>query len=396
MNASGELRVLVVDDSVVYRMMVSDVLSGFSNIQVVGTAHNGAAALAKVASLKPDLVTLDIEMPDMDGFEVLSVLAKQFPRVGVIMISGSAGKGGSRTIKALEQGAFDFVVKPEKGDLDGNRVQLEQHLIPILRSFSRMRDIQSILKGKKPLQSQGREKQSTGDNFLTQKSASLENSTSFENSVKSRVVALGVSTGGPVALGKILPLFPGDIGVPIVVVQHMPPVFTRALAESLDKKCEILVREARDGDPLVPGTAYIAPGGFHMKVVTQNQGEKKFLQITDDPPENGCRPSVDYLFRSVAAHFGACATGVIMTGMGYDGAQGVKQMSEQGARIIAQDEKTSAVFGMAKRPIEWGIVDAVVPLEKLAVEILKTVGMGKKRAASSNAAGGDETSPRKL
>jgi two-component system chemotaxis response regulator CheB len=392
----GRLRVLVVDDSVVYRMMVSDVLSGISNIQVVGTAHNGKAALSKIASLTPDLVTLDIEMPDMDGFEVLTILAEQFPRMGVIMISGSAGQGGKRTIQALEQGAFDFVVKPGKGNMDENRKKLEQHLIPILRSFVRIREIQSILKGKQTPPPPSQEKQSHGKKVSMRPDNDIKNGTEHGKAVRSQVVVIGISTGGPVALGKMLPMFPGDIGVPILVVQHMPPVFTRALAESLDKKCEILVKEAQDGESLVPGTAYIAPGGHHMKVVTRERGGEKVIKITDDPPENGCKPSVDYLFRSVSDHFGSHTTGVIMTGIGYDGAEGLKQMRHKGAKVIAQDEETSTVFGMAKRPIEWGIVDAVVPLERLAFEILKTVGLEKKYVRMADAGKGAETPPRKL
>jgi len=395
MSPPEQLRVLVVDDSVVYRMMVSEVLSGVANIQVVGTAHNGKAALAKIASLTPDLVTLDIEMPEMDGFEVLALLAEQFPQVGVIMLSGTAGQGGKRTIKALEQGAFDFVVKPQKENLEENRKNLEQHLIPILRSFVRIRNIQSILSGKQPSAPPGQEKHRPGKKGSMGPGKEMKNGVGSGKAAKSQVVAMGVSTGGPVALGKVLPLFPGDIGVPILVVQHMPPVFTRALAESLDKKCEILVKEAQDGESLVAGTAYIAPGGHHMKV-SREPGGKKIIKITDDPPENGCKPSADYLFRSVSDHFGPHATGVIMTGMGYDGAEGLKQMRHNGAKVIAQDEKSSTVFGMAKRPIEWGLVDAVVPLEQLAVEILKTVGGEKKRARMSVVGKGAETSSRKL
>ncbi|MFK5952351.1 MAG: chemotaxis response regulator protein-glutamate methylesterase [Desulfobacterium sp.] len=396
MIPTATLRVLVVDDSVVYRMMVSEVLSGIANIQVVGKAHNGKAALAKTASLSPDLVTLDIEMPDMDGFEVLTLLAEQFPRVGVIMISGCVEQGGKRTIQALEQGAFDFVVKPQKGNLDENRKNLERHLIPILRSFGRIREIQSILNGKKSPAPPRQEKYSPGKKGSMGPGKDMKNGVGSGQAVKSQVVAMGVSTGGPVALGKVLPMFPGDIGVPILVVQHMPPVFTRALAESLDKKCEILVKEAQDGEPLVAGTAYIAPGGHHMKVVTREPGGEKLIQITDDPPENGCRPSADYLFRSVSDHFGSHATGVIMTGMGYDGAEGLKQMRHTGAKVIAQDEKSSTVFGMARRPIEWDLVDAVVPLERLAVEILRTVGVEKKRARMSGVGKGAGKSSRKL
>lgn len=383
MNDKGDqkMRVLVVDDSVVYRMMIADVLAGIPQVEVAGTAHNGAAALKKTASLKPDLVTLDIEMPDMDGLAVLTLLADRYPRLGVIMVSASAGEGRVRIIKALEAGAFDFIVKPDGKTMADNKEMFRRRIVPMVRSFARLWKIRSILNP--PVASpSARTKDAPeipgpNDEGTRLKKQRLPGACS-------RVVAMGVSTGGPVALSRVLPLFKGNLGVPILVVQHMPPVFTRALAESLDKKCEIRVREAVDGEPLLPGTAYIAPGGHHMKVVDAPvKGGGKLIRITDDPPENGCRPSVDYLFRSVSAHFGADATGVIMTGMGYDGADGVKQLKAKGATIIVQDEQSSTVFGMARRPMAWGIVDVVAPLDVLADEILGTVVRLKKKGSGS-------------
>ena len=370
MIVGKNLRVLVVDDSVVYRMMISDVLSQLHGVEVVGTAHNGRAALAKVASLKPDLLTLDIEMPVMDGLEVLTEMARRFPRVGVIMVSASAGEGGKKTIHALERGAFDFVLKPGEASHGENREKLRQGLAPIVRNCARMLEIRSIL-GKR------------SDNRDLSPSLSMKSERkdfvspavgmARRSRKKSRVVGIGVSTGGPKALQTVLAAIPPDIDIPILIVQHMPPLFTHALAESLNNQSPIHVKEALEGDVLAPGTAYIAPGGRHMKVVARGPEKQLVIHITDDPPENGCRPSADYLFRSVAEHFGAAATGVIMTGMGHDGAEGLKIMSRKGAAIIAQDEKTSAVFGMARNPIAWKIVDVVAPLERLSFEILKTV-----------------------
>jgi two-component system chemotaxis response regulator CheB len=193
---------------------------------------------------------------------------------------------------------------------------------------------------------------------------------------KAEIVAIGISTGGPNALAKMLPMIPKDIGVPILIVQHMPPMFTRSLANSLAAKCAIDVREAKQGEPLVPNTALIAPGGKQMKIVAGADGKHRIIKITDDPPENSCKPSVDYLFRSVAHHYVGRATGVIMTGMGSDGTAGLKLMKQNGATIIAQDEATCVVFGMPKEPAETDLADAVLPLNQIADMIVKTVKMG--------------------
>ncbi len=370
MIVGRNLRVLVVDDSVVYRMMISDVLSQLHGVEVVGTAHHGRAALAKVTALKPDLLTLDIEMPGMDGLEVLTEMTRRFSRVGIIMVSSSAGEGGKKIIQALELGALDFVLKPGEGTHEENREKLRQGLVPIVRTSARMLEIRSILgKTSRNLDiSSSLSMKSERKNFVSTADGMV-----CRNRKKSRVVAIGVSTGGPKALQTVLTAIPPDIGVSILIVQHMPPSFTHALAESLNNQSAIYVKEAREGDVLTPGTAYIAPGGRHMKVIARGAERQLLVHITDDPPENGCRPSADYLFRSVAEHFGAAATGVIMTGMGHDGAEGLKIMRRKGAAIIAQDEKTSAVFGMARNPIAWKIVDVVAPLDRLSFEILKTV-----------------------
>lgn len=370
MIVGKNLRVLVVDDSMVYRMMISDVLSQLHGVEVVGTAHHGRAALAKMAALKPDLLTLDIEMPRMDGLEMLTEMAQRFPRVGIIMVTASTGEGGEKTIQALERGAFDFVLKPGEGTHEENREKLRQGLLPIVRTCARMREIRSIL-GRSPLNRMDIPPSSV---MKSEEKAFVSTAAVARRTrKKSRVVAIGVSTGGPKALQIVLTAIPPDIGVPILIVQHMPPLFTHALAESLNNQSAIHVKEAREGDVIVPGTAYIAPGGRHMKVVARGSEKQLVIHITDDPPENGCRPSADYLFRSVAEHFGAVATGVIMTGMGHDGAEGLKIMNKKGASIIAQDEKTSTVFGMARNPIAWKIVDVVAPLGRLSFEIIKTV-----------------------
>jgi len=190
------------------------------------------------------------------------------------------------------------------------------------------------------------------------------------------IVAIGISTGGPNALAKMLPMIPKDIGVPFLIVQHMPPMFTRSLANSLAAKCNIAVREAKQGEPIVPNTALIAPGGKQMKIVAGADGKSRIVKITDDPPENSCKPSVDYLFRSVAHHYVGRATGVIMTGMGSDGTAGLKLIKQNDGTIIAQDEASCVVFGMPKEAAETGLADAVVPLTEIADSIVRTVRMG--------------------
>ena len=196
------------------------------------------------------------------------------------------------------------------------------------------------------------------------------------NRSKAEIVTIGISTGGPNALAKMLPMIPGDIGVPILIVQHMPPMFTRSLANSLDAKCAISVREARQGEAITANTALIAPGGKQMKIVAGADGKSRVVKITDDPPENSCKPSVDYLFRSVAHHYVGRATGVIMTGMGSDGTEGLKLLKQSGATIVAQDEASCVVFGMPKEAAETGLADAVVPLNQIADMIIRTVRMG--------------------
>jgi two-component system chemotaxis response regulator CheB len=360
-----KLRILVVDDTVVYRKIVSDVLMELPDVEVVGTAYNGKSALMRIKSLQPDLLTLDIEMPEMNGLEVLQHLQQEAPRVGAIMLSTLTQEGGAMTMRALELGAFDFIPKPQSGTMAENKLAVKQALEPMIKAFARSRQIRERLgvipkgaPGVRPVQ-----------RSVTTVSAPVSKSI-LGNSA---IIAIGVSTGGPSALAKMLPQLPGNLGVPIVIVQHMPPLFTQSLANSLNGKCALEVREAKQGEPLMPNVAYIAPGGKQMKIVAGPDGKARVIKITDDPPVNNCKPSVDYLFHSVADHFVGRATGVIMTGMGSDGTVGLKQMKNNGATIIAQDEASCVVFGMPKEPVESGLADVVAPLDRIAGEIVKTV-----------------------
>jgi len=366
------LKILVVDDTVIYRKIVSDVLSELPDVQVVGTAHNGKAALLKIKTLKPDLLTLDIEMPEMNGLQVLQQLHEQAPNVGAVMLSTLTHEGGAMTIKALELGAFDFIPKPSGGTLAENRDAVKSALAPILTAFARSLEIRGML-GRSALGSR---------RALKPKVSRLPVSaatTVARRSEDSAIVTIGISTGGPMALAQMLPQLPANIGVPIVIVQHMPPLFTQSLAKSLDNKCPLNVKEAVDGEPLKPNVVFIAPGGKQMKIAAGPDGKQRILRITNDSPENNCKPSADYLFRSVADHYVGRATGVIMTGMGADGNDGLKQMKENGAVIIAQDEPSCVVFGMPREPIESGTADVVASLGRIAAQILKTVSYKEKR-----------------
>ncbi len=367
MTDDAPLKVLVVDDAIFYRSVVGEVLSGLPGVHVVGTAANGKIAVHRIGTLHPDLLTLDIEMPEMDGLEVLEWLRKNAPDVGAIVLSSFTKKGGEMTVKALNLGAFDFIQKTDAGTLEASKRALKDALSPMLRAFARRREVRDILKGKS-----GAWKTASEKDHLRASAGRVQRAGASPPG-RAAVVGIGVSTGGPEALSVVLPAIPADIDAPILVVQHMPAAFTQSIASSLDAKCKLAVRSARDGDPLLPGVVLFAPGGTQMKVDRTADGKSMVVRVTDDHPENNCKPSADYLFRSLAHHYGSRAAGVIMTGMGSDGTLGLKLMKRSGAAIIAQNEETCTVFGMPKEPIEAGIVDVIAPLNRIAEEIRRAV-----------------------
>jgi two-component system chemotaxis response regulator CheB len=364
------LKVLIVDDTIVYRKIVNDVLSDLPDVEVVGSAHNGKAAITKITSLKPDLLTLDIEMPEMNGLEVLEYIKDKKLDVGAVMLSTLTHEGGEMTMKALDLGAFDFILKPQEGNMAENTEALKKTIVPILKAFSRRNEIKHLLKGKIVSKEFNKE-----DNRLSGSNQVVRRMHSVAGRLrqKSEIVAIGISTGGPKALAEMMPSLPSNLGVPILIVQHMPPMFTMSLAKSLDTKCSFEVKEAKDGEPVLSNVAFIAPGGKQMKIVAGADGKSRVIRITDDPAENNCKPSVDYLFRSIAHHYVGRATGVIMTGMGSDGFLGLELMKKNGSTIIAQNGETSVVYGMPKGPIDAGIVDIIAPLDMIANEICHTV-----------------------
>jgi two-component system chemotaxis response regulator CheB len=365
------LRVLVVDDTIVFRTILADVLKTIEDVEVVGTAPSGKAAIAKIAELKPDLVTLDIEMPGMNGIEVLDIIRQNNFQTGVIVVSSLTASGSSYTIQALEKGAFDFITKPSEESTEKNRTFIKNELQPRIRAFSRKREIQSILKGSVSfLSAAGKSETENREQNLAPQTAGT-----LKKIVHSQMILIGVSTGGPGALAVIIPQIPPTINVPVFIVQHMPPMFTQALAESLQSKSKVEVVEAANGIQVRPGCVYIAPGGKQMKLVKASDNSK-CIQITDDPPENNCKPSVDYFFRSVANNFPSQSVAAILTGMGSDGTVGLKMLKRQGCHIIAQDEGSCVVFGMPRSAIEAGVVDETVSLDRIASRLTEIVKRG--------------------
>jgi two-component system, chemotaxis family, protein-glutamate methylesterase/glutaminase len=373
MISGKKLRVLVVDDTIVYRKVVSDIVSEIPGVELAGVAHNGKIAIAKIKSLRPDILTLDIEMPEMNGIEVLVELQKNYPGVGAVMLSTLTAEGSEMTLRALELGAFDFILKPQSNSQQAGRKEIKDALIPIFQAFARSKNGPTLLArkgrfgGPAPLSRPAAAQLGEG-----REGKPVAAATGIRRS-KSEIVAIGISTGGPNALGQMLPRLPANLGVPVLVVQHMPPVFTRSLAASLDKKCPLTVKEAEDGEAIQANVVYIAPGGRQMKLIAGVDGLQRRIKITDDPPENSCKPAVDYLFRSVADYYVGRATAVIMTGMGSDGTKGLQVLKNKAAFTIGQDEASCVVYGMPKAPAELGYLDVVVPLNRIADEIVKSV-----------------------
>jgi len=374
-----KIKVLVVDDTIVYRKAVSDILGEMPGVEVVGVAHNGKIAVAKINSLKPDLLTLDIEMPEMNGLEVLQYLQQNAPQVSAIMVSTLTSEGGDMTMRALELGAYDFILKPTAKNILESKQQLRTLLTPLIKAYQTGRTTVGSLQagsrrgGGRPQTSVGLKAAPKISPAITTNRPGGTTLASARRQGKSEIITIGISTGGPNALAHMMPMLPGDLGVPIVIVQHMPPVFTKSLANSLNSKCALTVKEAQDGEAIQPNVAYIAPGGKQMKLVASTDGTNRLIKITNDPPENSCKPSADYLFRSVADYYVGRTTAVIMTGMGSDGTKGLQVLKQKGAFIIGQNEESCVVYGMPKAPAELGLTDVVAPLDRIAGEIIKSV-----------------------
>jgi two-component system, chemotaxis family, protein-glutamate methylesterase/glutaminase len=351
-------RVLIVDDAVVVRKCLAEAVTSDSDLQVVGSASNGRLALAKFQMLKPDIVLLDIEMPEMDGLETVRELRKLDARVPIIMFSTLTERGATVTLEALSCGATDYVTKPSNADATTTSQAILAELIPKIRALCRLPPspgaaalVPPALSAKPPM-------------LIGPVAARRTTSP-----LPAQIVAIGVSTGGPDALAHLIPSLPPKIPVPIVIAQHMPPMFTSLLAARLSGKSALPVRECVSGEPLTPGCVFLAPGDFHM--IVQQEAGRVCLKTHQEPKENFCRPSVDVLFRSVARVYGGRTLAVVLTGMGQDGLKGCESLSQLGARICVQDESTSVVWGMPGFVARAGLAQKILPLDQIASEILR-------------------------
>lgn len=343
------IRALIIDDAVIVRRMLSQVLDADPAIEVVGTAVNGKVGLAKIEQLKPDLVVLDLEMPVMDGLTMLPLLRQKHPRLPVVIFSAISEEGADSTLEALARGANDYCTKPTqtKGPADAV-ARVRDELVPKVKALCGVRT-----KAPRPI--------------ATPVAPKMRRNGSGR---PVELLVIGTSTGGPNALMDVFPRLPADLPVPILVVQHMPATFTKMLAKRLDGASALRCLEAWDGAPLERGLAYVAPGGFHMVVEARS---RCCVSINEDPPENSCRPAVDPLFRSAAKHYGASCLAVIMTGMGRDGTAGALLLAEQGAKIVLQDEASSVVWGMPGTAHRAGLADEILPLDRLGDAVTQRI-----------------------
>jgi two-component system chemotaxis response regulator CheB len=358
------LKVMIVDDTITYRSILRSVMEGIPEAQVVETAPNGKSALLKLNTTPVDLILLDIEMPEMDGLETLAVLKSNHPEIGVIMVSGTNRSSADSTIKALQLGALDFISKPEEEGIGHSKAELLLKLQPVIRHFSERREVRLS-----KINSLSPEKITSTKSPISSHTLPRVTPKTLKN--KFEVLVIGISTGGPNALTELLPALPADLGVPVLIVQHMPPVFTESLAKSLNQKSKLNVKEAAQAEAVVANTVYIAPGGKHMVVFRQNDQVK--IILNEDPPENSCRPAVDVLFRSVAKTYGSSVLSVIMTGMGSDGALGVKFLKQTGCYSLTQSEETCVVYGMPKAVQDLKLADESIPLPQLADRIVALI-----------------------
>lgn len=353
MTENSKITAIIVDDSDIYRMLLFEILSQDGAIEVISLARSGQLALPRVRHYKPDVVILDMEMPDLDGLKTLEIIRKESPDTKVIMFCSKTPESAKQTIKALELGAKDFVTKPEADSALTVEEYIRQKLITKIKAIGI----------RKPNENKASKKQEFQE--ITVNKVSARN--------KYDVCAVGISTGGPDALRKLLPLLPKNLNGSILIVQHMPPVFTTQLAENLNSITKMQVVEGEEGMTVEKGFVYIAPGGKHM-AVKRDAAFQISIQIQDTPPEESCKPSVNVLFRSVAEVYGNSAVGIIMTGMGQDGYKGFLEMKRTGGYLMAQTEESCLVFGMPSLPIKEKLVSEVKNIEGLADSIIRLLG----------------------
>jgi two-component system chemotaxis response regulator CheB len=356
----SKIRVMIVDDAVVVRKLLTEALSLDPAIEVVATAPNGKLALAKLPSTNPDLMVLDVEMPEMDGLATLTELRRSGSSIPVIMFSSHTQAGAQTTLEALQRGAADFVTKPT--GMSGLQQSIE-----VIRE-----QLVTRIKG---LCHRGSHDGSSGLTAVRPPPAPMRTHSTPAMGAQSfrppELIVIGISTGGPNALAELIPHLPRNLSVPVAIVQHMPPLFTKLLAERLSAKAQIPVLEGTSGMALEPGKAVLAPGDWHM-VVERVDGRLR-VKLNQNQPENSCRPAVDPLFRSAAEVCGGQVLGVVMTGMGQDGTRGAHAIRDAGGQILVQDEASSVVWGMPGSVVKAGLAHQIVPLPQLAAEILRCI-----------------------
>lgn len=373
-----KVRVLIVDDSAVMRKIIASALQKEPSIEIAGFASNGLEAIEAIQTCSPDVMTLDIEMPEMDGLTALREIRKVNKYLPIIMFSSLTHKGAQAAVMALTAGASDYVGKPANtsSGIDNAFKVLETELIPKIIGLAKR------VKSRKAREGQLADTQGmtppkgaiTANRSLasTKPISTLESKVSKATSAvlakPAEAVCIGVSTGGPEALMQVFSAFNAPISVPIFIVQHMPADFTALLAARLSSIGVMTVKEAQEGEIAEPGVAYIAPGGFHMTL--SRPGTKTIIHLNTEPPENSCRPAVDVLFRSAAQLYGSGLLAVMLTGMGYDGLKGTKIIKENGGQVIAQDEATSVIWGMPGAVVQAGLADVVLPIDKMTDEII--------------------------
>jgi two-component system, chemotaxis family, protein-glutamate methylesterase/glutaminase len=351
-----KIRVLIVDDSAVIRRLLSDLLKEDPQIEVVGMAGNGELAISKVQQLHPDIITLDMEMPVMDGIETLKALRKTHLKLPIIMFSTLTERGSSATMEALSLGASDYVTKPANvGSVIEGMGKIRDELIPKIKALC----------GRKNPAAPAQVAELRTENRFARTPRTATSSSEID------ILAIGVSTGGPNALAELMPALGKNFPVPVVIVQHMPPLFTRLLAERLGAISGFKCQEGVPGQLLRPGQLWVAPGGYHME--TERVRDGVILHLHEERPENSCRPAVDVLFRSVAKSYGSKVLSVILTGMGQDGLRGCEAIAAAGGHVLVQDEASSVVWGMPGAVSNAGLADKVLPLKELAPEILKRI-----------------------
>lgn len=343
----ARIRVLVVDDSVVARKLIAGLLASDPGVEMVGYAANGRLALQRIEQLRPDVVLLDVEMPEMDGLATLRAIRTQWPGLAVLMLSRATQRGTTTTLEALALGASGYVPKP----VEGGETGLAFVATSLLASVRRVAGF-TAAPGALPALGLSRH--------------------------PVEAVVVGVSTGGPSALADLVAGLPNDLPVPLLIVQHIPATFIRVLAQRLNALGTVRVVEAADGAVAQPGTAYLCPGERHL--VLERAAADLVLRLTDSAPENSCRPSVDVLFRSAAAILGAGTLAIVLTGMGADGLRGATAIREQGGTILAQDEATSVVWGMPGAVTQAGLADATLPLGEIAAAIVRRVRRARPTA----------------